>query len=121
MFFVSNTEINFELSPSLVRRRLAFPSFAVVVEYSSSKDTLVGDAENLRRRIRGLACSGKFHCVFDLLEKYFDGLVNIARLLHGQAILLEVARSDIGIVRVKVGQDFEGCASAKADVEKAEC
>ncbi len=117
---VSDTEVDFELRPRFVCGGLALPNFAVVGKDACPKNALIRGAENLFVGVRSLSCSRKFHGIFNLFVKNFDGLIYIAGFLHGNAIELEVGGSDVGIVGVQVSHEFEGCASADADIGESE-
>ena len=61
---------------------------------------------------RGLTGSCKFHGILDLFIEYFDGKIDIARLLHGQPVSFQVARRDVGICGIQMRQKFLGCPGA---------
>jgi hypothetical protein len=51
-----------------------------------------------------MPCVGKFHGIFELFEKDFAGLVDVTGLLHGYSILLQICRSDVGVIGIEVSQ-----------------
>jgi hypothetical protein len=64
---------------------------------------------------------GKLNGVFNLLVQDFDGLVDVAGLLHGAIIGFEIGGSDLGIVCVEMCQDLKGGACSNANVREAKC
>ena len=116
ILFVCNVEIKFELGPSFVGLRVSFPKFAIISKNAGAEDALIRNTEDLGGRVRGLSGGGKFHGVFNLFVKNFNGLVDVARLLHGQTILLEVGRVDVGIVGVQMSKKLKRCTSAETDI-----
>jgi hypothetical protein len=100
VLLIGDGKINFELWPRFVVGGLSFPEFAIIRKYTRAKDKLICNAENLLGGVRGLAGGGKFDGIFDLLVKYFDRLVDVARLFHGDIILVEIGRGDFGVVGV---------------------
>jgi hypothetical protein len=116
VLLIDYREVEFELWPSFVRSSSPFPDFAVIRKYSRAKHELKCNAENLLGGVRSLTGGCKVNGILDLLVKYFDGLVDIARLFHGDIIFVEIGRGDFGVVRVEVVQKFHGCASSEANV-----
>ncbi len=104
ILLIGDGEINFELWPRFVSGGLSFPEFAVIHKYSRAKDELVCNAEDLLGGVRSLAGGGEFDGIFDLLVEYFDWLAYVARLFHGNIVLVEIGRGDFGVVGVQVRQ-----------------
>ena len=116
IFFVCNVEINFELCPSLVGVSLSFSNFAIVGKNACAENTLISNTEDLGGRVRGLPSVGKFHGILNLFVKNFNGLVDVAWLLHGQTVLLKVGRVDVGVVGVQMSEKLKRCVRAKANI-----
>jgi hypothetical protein len=111
ILLVSQCKVDLELGPGFVAGQLPFPDLAIVGEDAGAEDELVGDVEHLCWRIWSSSSISEFNCIVDLLVKHFDGLIDIARLLHCLVVAVEIGRGDLCVVGVEMRQHFEGgCA-----------
>jgi hypothetical protein len=82
VFLIGHRKIQFELWPSFIRWSVSFPNFAIVGENSSSKNQLVGDAEDLLGRVRRLPSGGEFNGVLTSGEPILQLVLYFCAMMH---------------------------------------
>ena len=109
-----------KVGPRFLLLSETFPNLAVITKETRVINKLEGDVNDLFEAVRNVAGGNVVNTIFALVEKGFNWLVDIVRIVKNSVVSLKICGGDVGVGGIQVIQDGACGCGAVSDVLASE-